>query len=105
MLPVSHLTQQTSQVNQPVPTSPLATWLQAWNSASATSQAALAASSRFGRAWEDLFRFGGTNTQSCLIINFQNQLLNASSLCYHKKYMLKKSLSNRFVLKKMIDQS
>ena len=60
MLPVSHLTQQTSQVNQPVPTSPLATWLQAWNSASATSQAALAASSRFGRAWEDLFRFGGT---------------------------------------------
>ena len=70
MLPVSHLTQQTSQVNQPVPTSPLATWLQAWNSASATSQAALAASSRFGRAWEDLFRFGGTNTQSCLKINF-----------------------------------
>ena len=52
MLPVSHLTQQTSQVNQPVPTSPLATWLQAWNSASATSQAALAASSRFGRAWK-----------------------------------------------------
>ena len=32
-------------------TSPLATWVQAWNSASAVSQAALAASSLFGRAW------------------------------------------------------